>query len=133
MFANVLDTNSFNRGVAMAVEEFRRWLITERQNRDWSQRELARRAGINYNSIAMVEAGDQKPTAKICEGIAKAFKLDVVEILKFSGVISTAVPVKPKTDPLTDKVTEIVKELPREKKATILEFVEFVAKKEEAH
>ncbi len=69
------------------VNKFRTWIIKKRQENDWSQRELARRSGLSTSHIALFESGRGSASVKFCEGIAKAFGEDVIDIMRLAGLI----------------------------------------------
>src|SRR5215203_4028202 len=53
-----------------------------RGERGWSQREVARRAGLAPNSVALVERGERTPSATTVEKIAHALGVDPGELFK---------------------------------------------------
>lgn len=62
------------------------WINQEVRLRDWSLRELARRAGVSPTTIANISRGDHVKPAT-CRGLAKAFGLPVEEIYKRAGLL----------------------------------------------
>ena len=55
-------------------------LILERAQRDWSQEDLAREAGISPATVAKVEKGRGGTRARTLFKIATAFGLDATEL-----------------------------------------------------
>jgi len=53
----------------------RRW----REERGYSVRELAKRAGVGYVTIVRIEKGHMSPTVDMLEKLAKALKVHVSE------------------------------------------------------
>jgi len=57
-------------------------LKTLREKRGWSQRELAKEAGISREYLARLETARQDPTLTTLEKLAKALKVKVTELVK---------------------------------------------------
>lgn len=53
-----------------------------REDKDWSQEELADQAGFHRTYISGVERGIRNPTITVIERIAKALKVRTEELLK---------------------------------------------------
>jgi len=53
-----------------------------RQQRGWSQEELARRAGVSRGYLARLETVRQDPTLTTLEKLAKALKVKMTELLE---------------------------------------------------
>ena len=53
-----------------------------RQNRHWSQEDLALNANINKNYICDLENGRRNPSLEILERIAVAFNISLEELFK---------------------------------------------------
>ncbi len=54
-----------------------------RQRRGWSQEELAKRAGISYNTLIKIESGRIKsPTVNTALKIARAFSISLDKLVK---------------------------------------------------
>lgn len=63
----------FFRMVVVAVLELGQKIKKLRESRDWSQAELARRAGITKSAISTYELGMRTPSADVVCAFAKAF------------------------------------------------------------
>jgi transcriptional regulator with XRE-family HTH domain len=57
-------------------------IILERAARDWSQVELAKRAGVSPSTVALAETGDTKTSPRTLYRIARALELDPIELLR---------------------------------------------------
>ena len=57
-------------------------IILERAARDWSQAELAERAGVSPSTVALAETGGTKTSARTLYRIARALELDPIELLR---------------------------------------------------
>lgn len=55
--------------------------------REWSQRELARQAGISHSAIANVVAEQRKPTWDFCAAIAKPLDKTPMEVFQLAGLL----------------------------------------------
>ncbi len=53
-----------------------------RRKREWSQEELAAKAGISRTYLARLETERQDPTLGILEKLARALKVKVAELLE---------------------------------------------------
>lgn len=58
----------------------------ERTKLGISQEELGFRAGLNKNTIGMIERGEQSPTFDTMEAIATAFVMTVQELCNFDNL-----------------------------------------------
>ncbi len=52
-----------------------------RDERGWSQSELARRAGLSRNTVSFLEAGLRKPASATIRKLARAFDMSAKEFL----------------------------------------------------
>lgn len=59
----------------MAAEDFPRMLKRRRNERDWTLREMAGRAGVHFAYLSQIEAGVAKPSPELIEKLADAFGL----------------------------------------------------------
>jgi ribosome-binding protein aMBF1 (putative translation factor) len=57
-------------------------IILERAARDWSQAELAERAGVSPSTVALAETGGSKTSPRTLYRIARALELDPIELLR---------------------------------------------------
>lgn len=65
-----------------------------RNNKNWSQEELAHRAQLDRTYISMLERGVRNPTLAIMEDLSKALDVDLTALLKGSGPQSSKGPAK---------------------------------------
>ena len=63
-----------------------RRLKAVREAHGWSQRELAKRAGITNSAISMVEQGQVSPSVQSLARILAAFPMDLAEFLRVTGL-----------------------------------------------
>ena len=62
------------------------WLNKELQGRGWSQRELARRAGVSASTVSDVIAEKRLPTWDFCASIARPLQVDPDEVFVLAGL-----------------------------------------------
>lgn len=67
---------------------FAKWLREQLAIRGWSQRTLAREAGVSYTSVSNKLTG-QYPSWKFCAAIAKAFNIPCETVLQKAGLLLT--------------------------------------------
>lgn len=75
--------------VKVASKEFVNWINKEIEERGWSLREAARRAGISHTIISNAMSGDQ-PSFETCIALAKALDYPVVMVLSLAKLIDVA-------------------------------------------
>lgn len=63
------------------------WLIAQRDERGWSFREIARRAGISHTTISQVVAGQRVPTFDFCADVARALGEQPETLLRLAGLL----------------------------------------------
>jgi len=57
-------------------------IILERAARDWSQTDLAERAGVSPSTVALAETGGTKTSPRSLYRIARALELEPIELLR---------------------------------------------------
>jgi transcriptional regulator with XRE-family HTH domain len=90
--------------------DFWEWVREETYDRGWSIRELERRAGLNRGRISNAANLERQPTLEVCQGLARAFDLSVVEVQRHAGYL----PSPPSEDRLQEfeEIAEILASLP---------------------
>jgi transcriptional regulator with XRE-family HTH domain len=74
----------------MNMDEFKRWLQQEMDNRGWSISDLARSANVARGSIGNILRGERNPGIDVCEGIAHAFKISPEIVYRRAGLLPPA-------------------------------------------
>lgn len=64
-----------------------RWLVNELEIRGWSQRELARRAGISQTTVSQVIAYQRQPTWDFCAKIARVLDEPLERVFRMAGLL----------------------------------------------
>ena len=101
------------------------YLNGELEKRGWSQRELARRAGLSPTSISEVMAGKRGPGRRVCQAVAQALQVPPERILLEAGIL----------EPLPDSVlfhelTTIAKQLSEQNQQKLVEYAQFLLQTE---
>lgn len=78
--------NSTHGDYSMINEKIGLKIRFEREKRDMSQEALALEAELNRNTISKIETGQVSPTIKTLEKIAKAFNMDLFNLMDVSKV-----------------------------------------------
>ena len=93
----------------MAQGDFASWLDTELQQRGWSQRELARRAGIAQTTVSQVISKQREPTFEFCVHVAHVLGRSPVSVLRQAGLLS---PIDESSRAKLEAAVEILVSLP---------------------
>ncbi|WP_280412939.1 helix-turn-helix domain-containing protein [Nocardia asiatica] len=67
--------------ISASVQHYRATLRRCRRDREWSQLELAKRAGMNVNTIRRFESGDREPRVGQLVALAEALEVPAHEFL----------------------------------------------------
>jgi transcriptional regulator with XRE-family HTH domain len=67
--------------IMQAAKTFRRRLREAMEEKDISQRELAKRAKTGYSGINRILQGDQTPTLEVADRLADAVGMSLVDLL----------------------------------------------------
>jgi len=65
--------------------KFTDWIVQQIDERGWTIRETARRAGLSASTISDVINGNAKPGTKFYRGLARAFKTPLSIVLHHAG------------------------------------------------
>jgi transcriptional regulator with XRE-family HTH domain len=98
-------------------DDFAEWLNAELRNREWSQAELARRAGVSRAAISDIASGKHKIGKDVATGIARAFKMQPVTVFRAAGIL----PPEPEYVPLLDEWNAVFYELTPDEQEELLD------------
>ena len=73
-------------------KNFSEWVQKERLERDWSQANLARYAGISRATINKIESGADTPNPETISAIARAFKVPFTLAFRKAGLLPPELP-----------------------------------------
>lgn len=110
-------------------ENFSRWLQREREKRDWSQNELATRAGLARQIVNRIEAGQVEPAARTLQALATALGIPVQTLFRVVGYL----PKDPSADPLIEEGIHILQQLEGEYKEEALRQLRMRMQLQEEH
>ena len=91
------------------VSGFSQWLESEMQARDWRQKDLIVRSGINSGLISQILSGQRTPGVETCRAIAKALGMKEITVLKIAGLIDDDEPAQ--FSPLIESTASMMKDL----------------------
>lgn len=63
-------------------------IIALREERGWNAAELARRSGLTQPALSYIEKGERQPGFDTLAKIARAFGMDLIELLSYRSKIS---------------------------------------------
>ncbi len=109
--------------------DFSTWLDNELLKRNWSQSELARRAGVTRSGINGVIIGSRNPGTDLCEAIARALRLPPEEVFRAAGILP---PVTPDTR-LSAEMEYLLARLTPARREEVLNYIRFLAQQEEGN
>ena len=66
------------------------WVEKGMREQRWSLRDLARESGLSHGTISKVLNRRSNPGLQFCEGMARAFKIPVREVLRMAGILEPA-------------------------------------------
>lgn len=76
--------------------EFAQWLQAMLDEKGWSQSEAARRGNISSQMVNAILNGYANPGLDFCRGLARAFGMDLEEVLRHAGILPPAGELPPK-------------------------------------
>lgn len=106
---------------------FGQWLLKERNERGWSQREMDKRSGVIYSTIQLLEVGKQLPTADHIIAICKAFRIDPVDVMRKFGLL----PSVPDSGDEISRLTAELSDLSYGQRREVESFIEYLRSKKE--
>jgi transcriptional regulator with XRE-family HTH domain len=74
----------------MRSAELTDWLNQQAEDRGWSYREMARRAGLSHSAISNVTSGNALAGWDFCLGIGRALGEDPVYVFRLAGLLPPA-------------------------------------------
>ena len=98
------------------MNELSVWIVTEIEKRGWSQRELARRAGVSQAQVNNVINEAANAGADFCVSVARALDHSPEEIMRLAGIL----PPRPERDRYLEAMESIWGRLPNERKGDLV-------------
>lgn len=98
------------------------WVTQQLNSRDWSQRKLAREAGLSHSHVANVIAGNRNPTFEFCYAIAKALGEPPAKVFRIAGLFDSE---PSPDDPTLEELSNLIKNLSPAARREVLAYVRF--------
>lgn len=96
------------------------WIAKELEQRGWSHRELARRAGVSQTAVSQAVSMGRGIGWDFCAAIAKPLGVSPEHVFRLAGLL----PSLPASEdgPILEEIIEIVKHLPNEEKEEVRDY-----------
>lgn len=110
--------------------DFVAWINEQLKERNWSQAELARRGHFSTGALSRIMNRERMPGVDICRGVAEAFGMRDVDVMKIAGLASN-----PSLDEEPPSVREMISKFTRlsdEDQAYMLKIVTALDETEQA-
>ncbi len=98
---------------------FSQWLLLELENREWSQSDLARRAGVSKAAISDVLSGRRNVGHDLATSIAKGLNIKPDIVFRAAGLL-------PPTKKVSEEIEQIVHELEGMSREEQQEFLSYI-------
>lgn len=98
---------------------FSEWLVGELADRDMSQSELSRRAGVTRTAISDIVNGRRNPGRELATSIAKAFSLPPEQVFRVAGFLPPAIEVNEEIE----QIIHEVEQLPKQDQQEVLAYI----------
>lgn len=104
---------------------FGTWLLTELKKRNWSQSELARRAGVAHGTISNLINGNKGVGESTLNAIANAFHIPAVEVFRQAGLI----PKVPKVSVREEQLLFMFRRMTEDQQDDVIKYSDFLLSK----
>lgn len=102
--------------------EFPDWLLSELDERNWSQAELARRARVSRTAISNVINQQRQPGAELCNAIASAFGYPPSVVFRAAWIL----PQQTDVDEETVQMMHLFEQLTEEDQEAVMGLAQFL-------
>jgi len=109
-----------------SLEDFRAWVQSLMDLNHWNQSDLARESGVSKDSVSRIFIG-AAIGYKVCNGLAKAFKVSPYEVYVHAGLITAE---KDRT-PIRDEIDHKVGLISAENQKIVLDLLNGILDREE--
>lgn len=96
-------------------------------DRDWSQAELSRRAGVSRSTISKIMSGERGPGSEFCQSVAQAFNMPEEEVFRIAGLLSP----DPDIDPMLEEINHKLATLPPDLQEEALNYLNYLIEKQD--
>ncbi len=94
------------------------WILRELKKREWSQSDLARRAGVSRSAISDIITGKRNIGRDLAISIASAFNVPLDEVFRASGLLPPA-----ETSARFRQVDHLLSQLEDDEQEGVVEFI----------
>lgn len=101
---------------------FSNWIQKELQDRNWSQADLADKAGITDATVSRLVNDVRGPGPKLCNKLAKALNYPPEFVFKMAGLL----PPEKEASPALEEANQLLSELPEEYQKQALQLLRFL-------
>ncbi len=109
-------------------QTFNEWVLAQIEARDWSVRELARRAGVSHGAINNVLNDLRNPGPDLCQALARALHVPAEEVFRRAGLL----PERPSYNVREERALYLFSRLPDAAQEYLLTTMEALIEKNEA-
>ena len=99
------------------------WILSQLDERGWSQSELARRSGLTRTTISKIISEQSSLGIDSMTGLAKAFRLPVTEILQQAGLI----PKIPEATAKEEQILFMFRQMTPEQQQDVIDYADFIS------
>jgi transcriptional regulator with XRE-family HTH domain len=99
------------------------WIVREIEQRGWSHRELARRAGVSQTAVSGTLSGDRKAGADFCIKVAQALGESPEKVLRLAGILPASTS---EDDPTFTELTDLARTLTPKQRREVLHYIRFL-------
>lgn len=99
------------------------WIVREIEQRGWSHRELARRAGVSQTAVSGTLSGDRKAGADFCIKVAQALGEPPEKALRLAGILP---PLVSEDAPTFSDLMDIARNMSPQQRREALNFMRFL-------
>ena len=99
------------------------FITKELDDRGWSHRELARRAGVSQSAVSATLAAQRKPGADFCVKIAKGFSEPPEKLLRLAGVLPL---INTENDPIIKDILDLLNNMPHDTRSEALNYIRYL-------
>lgn len=103
----------------MIDSRFNDWLLTELDDRGWNQSDLARKSGMSPGHISHILAGTRKAGLDFYQGVGRALRVPLDEVLRQAGLIAPPAA----DDPLIETVLRRMYAIPPSQRQPLIDLL----------
>ena len=106
-------------------KSFSNWILSQLDEKGWSQSELARRSGLTRTTISKIINEQSSIGTESLIGLSKAFRVPVTEVLQQAGFL----PKVPETTAKEEKMLYMFRQMNNDQQQDVLDYSDFILSK----